>query len=62
MVKLADTSNYTSFLNLFSDKNESRNEFLKEGTQIAKRYGYDALAIDRKTNKAVLIKGNKVYR
>ena len=65
LVKLADVSNYHSLMSLFkSDETnkENLNRFLTEGTQLAKRYGYDHLALDKKTKEAVLIKDGKVYK
>ena len=65
LVKLADVNNYHSLMSLFkSDETnkENLNRFLTEGTQLAKRYGYDHLALDKKTKEAVLIKDNKVYK
>ena len=65
LVKLADVNNYHSLMSLFkSDETnkENLNRFLTEGTQLAKRYGYDHLALDKKTKEAVLIKDGKVYK
>lgn len=65
LVKLDNTTEYSNILTSIFDnddeKKELRDRFLTEGTKIAQKYGYDNLAIDKKSKKVVVIKDGKAY-